>query len=108
MQLMLLRIELPTASQTDTSMYAQAHWTDRQVCRHKHACMCASSGWGGHTYRQTQVFRALQVVVGPKALMHPDVEEALPGATYNALTRRAGPLYSIFIRPVSCSLSFSL
>ncbi len=31
-----------------------------------------------------------QVVVGPKALMHPDVEEALPGTTYNALTRRAG------------------
>ena len=36
----------------------------------------------------------LQVVVGPKALMHPDVEEALPGATYNALTRRAGTLLS--------------
>ena len=34
----------------------------------------------------------LQVVVGPKALMHPDVEEALPGTTYNALTRRAGLL----------------
>lgn len=33
----------------------------------------------------------MQVVVGPKALMHPDVEEALPGTTYNALTRRAGP-----------------
>ncbi|KAL3151984.1 hypothetical protein ABBQ32_001106 [Trebouxia sp. C0010 RCD-2024] len=31
-----------------------------------------------------------QVMVGPKALMHPDVEEALPGTTYNALTRRAG------------------
>lgn len=31
-----------------------------------------------------------QVVVGPKAVMHPDVEEALPGTTYNALTRRAG------------------
>ena len=29
-------------------------------------------------------------MVGPKALMHPDVEEALPGTTYNALTRRAG------------------
>lgn len=37
----------------------------------------------------------LQVVVGPKALMHPDVEEALPGTTYNALTRRAGT-------PLSC------
>lgn len=34
----------------------------------------------------------MQVVVGPKALMHPDVEEALPGTTYNALTRRAGGL----------------
>ena len=30
-------------------------------------------------------------MVGPKSLMHPDVEEALPGTTYNALTRRAGP-----------------
>ena len=38
------------------------------------------------------ILMVTQVVVGPKALMHPDVEEALPGATYNALTRRAGTL----------------
>ena len=46
----------------------------------------------------------LQVVVGPKALMHPDVEEALPGTTYNALTRRAGasshPLAAPLLSPL--------
>ena len=34
----------------------------------------------------------LQITPGPKALMHPDVEAALPGNTYNALTRKAGEL----------------